>query len=311
MSKTSIYLWTSFIVFLFTFCSVSKDWASVPENNLKRNIGLLKAPKPENVLVAAHRGDWRNAPENSILALKNIIAFGVDVMELDLKRTKDGTLIIMHDNTIDRATNGKGNPEDFTLEEIKKLRLKNGLGRATDNCIPTFKEMLTEAKGKILIDVDKGFCYFLEVVNELRETGTLDQAIINIDSNTFYDSIVAKYGNVDDDIFIMPVINCNDSNAQAIIDSYKKHRNTIFQVVFDRDDYSLIANLQTLRNDGFGVWLNSLWASLNGGHDDDRAVEKNQPGETWGWLVDHGASIIQTDRPQELLNYLRENNLHK
>ena len=44
MSKTSIYLWTSFIVFLFTFCSVSKDWATVPENNLKRNIGLLKAP---------------------------------------------------------------------------------------------------------------------------------------------------------------------------------------------------------------------------------------------------------------------------
>jgi len=301
--KEKIKLWVILLVTL-SF--------AIPLNGQVRLDQLLtRQNKSDNhVLVAAHRGDWRNAPENSLQALKNVIAFGVDIMELDLKKTKDGYLIVMHDKTIDRSTNGKGNPEDFTLAEIKKFRLKNGLGRATDHTIPTFREMLLDAKGKILIDVDKGYCYFPDVVKELKETGTLDQAVINIDDNTYYDSIVAKYGNVENDIYIMPIINCKDPNASAIIDSYKKHRNTIFQPVFDQDTFPLIANLPALRNDGFGVWINSLWASLCGGHDDDRAVEQNMHEETWGWLVNHGANIIQTDRPEMLLNYLRKEKLH-
>lgn len=301
--KEKIKLW---VILVVTFGFV------IPLNGQVRIDQLLtRQNKSDNrVFVAAHRGDWRNAPENSLRALKNSIGMGVDIMELDVKKTKDGYLIVMHDNTIDRSTEGKGKPEDFTLEEIRKIHLKNGLGRATENTIPTFREMLLEAKGKILIDVDKGYGYFTDVIKELKETGTLNQAVININDNTYYDSIMAKYGNVEDDIFIMPIINCKDSNAPAIINSYKKHRNTIFQPVFDQDNYPVIANLPALRNDGFGVWINSLWASLSGGHDDDRAVERNQPDETWGWLIDHGANIIQTDRPEMLLNYLRDKKLH-
>lgn len=260
--------------------------------------------------IASHRGDWRNAPENSIQALKNTIKMGIDIMELDLKKTKDGQLIVMHDRTIDRATNGKGKPEDYTLEELKKLGLKNGLGRVTGHTIPTFNEMLVEAKGKILIDVDKGYAYFPDVVKALRETGTLSQAIINIDDNTPYDSIVAKYGIIDESITIMPVITCNNQNVQSIINSYKKHRNTIFQIVFDNDEYPILSDLEKLKDEGFGIWLNSLWPSLSGGHDDDRAVEENQPDETWGWLINHDATIIQTDRPVQLLQYLKSRKLH-
>jgi glycerophosphoryl diester phosphodiesterase len=302
--KEKIKLWVILVV-TFSF--------AIPLNGQVRLDQLLtRQNKSDNrVFVAAHRGDWRNAPENSLRALKNSIEMGVDIMELDVKKTKDGHLIVMHDNTIDRSTEGKGKPEDFTLEEIRKIHLKNGLGRATENTIPTFREMLLEAKGKILIDVDKGYGYFPDVIKELKETGTLNQAVININDNTYYDSIVAKYGNVEDDIFIMPIINCKDPNARAIINSYKKHRNTIFQPVFDQDNYPVIADLPALRNDGFGVWINSLWASLSGGHDDDRAVERNQPDETWGWLIDHGANIIQTDRPEMLLNFLRKKKLHE
>ncbi len=81
---------------------------------------------------------------------------GVDIVELNLKKTKDGQLIVMHGRTIDRTTNGKGKPEDFTLEEIRKFKLKNGLGRLTEHQIPTFGEMLLAANGKVIIDVDKG-----------------------------------------------------------------------------------------------------------------------------------------------------------
>ena len=60
-----------------------------------------------SVLVVAHRGDWRYAPENSIAAIEHSIAVGVDVVELDLQLTKDSVLILMHDSSLDRTTTGK------------------------------------------------------------------------------------------------------------------------------------------------------------------------------------------------------------
>lgn len=72
-------------------------------------------------MVVSHRGDWRNAPENSLQAFQNCIDMGVDMVELDLKKTKDGELILMHDGTLDRTTNGTGKPEDYTLAELKNF----------------------------------------------------------------------------------------------------------------------------------------------------------------------------------------------
>ena len=63
-------------------------------------------PASGKVLVAAHRGDWRNACENSREAIENAVQMGVDIVEVDLARTKDGHLILLHDNTLDRTTTG-------------------------------------------------------------------------------------------------------------------------------------------------------------------------------------------------------------
>ena len=60
-----------------------------------------------SVIVASHRGDWRNFPENSLEAIDNAIKMGVDIVELDVQRTKDGQLILMHDPTLNRTTTGK------------------------------------------------------------------------------------------------------------------------------------------------------------------------------------------------------------
>ena len=58
------------------------------------------------------------------------------------------------------------------------------------------------------------------------------------------------------------------------------------------------------------VWINSLWPSLNGGHDDDRAVEQHEEDQAWGWLLQQGASLIQTDRPAQLIRYLKKHGRH-
>lgn len=267
--------------------------------------------KHKQVLVSAHRGDWRNYPENSLAGLNSCVAMGADIVELDLNRTKDGHLIVMHDRLINRTTNGKGKPADFTLAEIRRFRLRNGLGRSTIHPIPTFEEMLSAAKGKLIINVDKGYTYFNEVVAIVRKHDMLDQVIINIDAqNTSLDSVEARYGKVDPAVVLMPVIDYVNSDAKKIIKSYLRHKNTVFQPIFSVDTCKLIDQQITLKNEHYGLWLNSLWASLNGGHDDDTAFDLNKPDQSWGWLIDKGANVIQTDRPVQLIRYLRKKNLH-
>ncbi|RZK35961.1 MAG: glycerophosphodiester phosphodiesterase family protein, partial [Pedobacter sp.] len=156
-----------FVVFFAIAIDFTAAFAQSPAAKLSATFNRTN----KQILVAAHRGDWRNAPENSLNALLNCIDKGFDMMELDVKMTKDSQLVVMHDNTIDRTTNGKGKVSDFTFEEISKFKLKNGLGRVTANPIPTFKELMMVAKDKILINVDKGNDHLQEVFKVLQETG--------------------------------------------------------------------------------------------------------------------------------------------
>ena len=130
------------------------------QNHSDQIIANLQEPAARSVLVVSHRADWRNAPENSLQAIQNCIDMGVDVIEIDLKKTKDGHLILMHDKKIDRTTTGKGYPADYTLEELRQFRLKSGTGHKTAHLIPTLEEVMLLCKGKILVNIDKGYDYF-------------------------------------------------------------------------------------------------------------------------------------------------------
>jgi len=290
------------LLLLSVFTSVS--FAQQPAEKLS----AIFEQKSKTVLVAAHRGDWRNAPENSMQALLNSIKKGFDLMELDVKMTRDSQLVIMHDNTIDRTTNGKGKVGDYTFEELKKFRLKNGLGRLTEHQIPTMREMMLAAKGQILVNVDKGNDHLDLVFKVLHETSTINQAIVNVGDNIPYGELIAK-NTIPKDAYLMVVVNAKNADMQTVINSYAANRKTIIQPIFDTDT---LANLNVLKESKSKslIWLNSLWPSLNGGHDDDRAVEKNEKAESWGWLLNYHPVVLQTDRPSELLIYLKNKGLH-
>ena len=263
----------------------------------------------KNVLIAAHRGDWRNAPENSLQALQNCIAKGYDIVELDVRMTKDKELVVMHDNSIYRTTNGKGNVSDYTLAELKTFRLKNGIGMATVHQIPTLKEMMTAAKGKIIVNVDKGDGWLPQVFDILNATNTVNQSIVNVPGNTVYQRI-KESKTVPENAFIMVVVGMKNDNALAIIDSYKENDHAIVQPIFDTDTITSLKKLPEIAKSQV-LWLNSLWASLNGGHDDDTAVELNRPEESWGWLIKLKPMVLQTDRLVELSSYLRAKKLRR
>jgi len=92
-------------------------------------LALLAKPVPDHpfftpddgVLVIAHRGGRRLWPENTLYAYQKAAELGVDLIEMDLHSTKDGVLVMMHDDTVDRTTNGSGVIQDFTLAELKQL----------------------------------------------------------------------------------------------------------------------------------------------------------------------------------------------
>lgn len=267
----------------------------------------IKKPESKSILVAAHRGDWRNAPENSIQGLINCINMGVDIVEIDLKMTKDGYLILMHDRTIDRATNGKGAPSGMTLDSLRTFFLKSGITGNTKHKIPTFEEYMLAAKGKMFICVDKSYPYLNDVVQVLKKTGTLDQVLLNGEKSLSKN--LQDYGDLIKQINFKPIVNTNEPTH---IEEYLAELHpAVLELVYPNDSSKYIQNSQLIKSRGTKIWHNAMWVELCAGHIDDIAVEQNRPQDSWEWIINHGATIIQTDRPQQLLNYLRERKLHR
>jgi len=256
------------------------------------------------VSVISHRGDWRNTPENSIRAIQNCIDLGVNMVEIDIKKTKDNELILLHDKTLDRTTTGKGLPQDYTLAEIKQMRLRNGAGVATSHQIPTLEEAMIVAKGKIWVNIDKGYDYFDLVEKVLEKTGTTQQVLIK--AGLPYQKVVAENKAVLDKLFFMPIIDMANPDAMTMVEEYIKNMQPkVFEVCFTQIDQALQNVLDRIQKSGSKVWINTLWPSLCAGLNDDRAVEENQQDSIWGKVIEMEASFIQTDRPKELVNYLR------
>lgn len=110
-----------------------------------------------DVVLVAHRGLSAGYPENTMAAFNNVIAQGVGVIEIDLRGTKDGEIVILHDDTVDRTTNGTGNVGDLTLAEIRALDAGFKTGpEFAGQLVPTFAEVLdlaTESGVMLLLDI--------------------------------------------------------------------------------------------------------------------------------------------------------------
>lgn len=91
--------------------------------------------------ISAHRGNSLNAPENTLATFRNVLAMGVELIEIDVRTSSDGALVILHDGNLDRTTNGLGPIKNLTLKEIKKLSAGKGYGEEfVKEQIPTLEE---------------------------------------------------------------------------------------------------------------------------------------------------------------------------
>ena len=260
-------------------------------------------PNDMGITVVAHRADWRTAPENSLAAIESSIRQGADVVELDVQKTKDGKLILMHDKTLDRTTTGKGKISEWPLDSIRTLYLKNGAALKTKHRVPTLEEALLTAKGNVIVNLDKAYPIFDEIYPVLEKTGTVNQIIMK--GSKPVAEVKKDLGKYLDRIIYMPIIHLDKPGAMEEVDGFMREIHPVaFEFLFVSDTCRVPFLVKDKLKGKSKIWYNTLWDTMAGGHDDDMSLE--DPDKGYGYLIDTlGATIIQTDRTTYLLEYLK------
>ncbi|GGF31037.1 glycerophosphodiester phosphodiesterase family protein [Echinicola rosea] len=233
----------------------------------------------DELMIAAHRAAHEDFPENSIEAIHQAIEIGVDIIELDIRVTKDGVPVIMHDQTIDRTTTGSGNIELLDFEAIHSLKLLHN-GKATDQTIPTLKAALFACKDKVMVDMDMKTDQIDAVLQVVAESGTADQLI-------FFDADWGVLGEIRKKLsgaYLMPRTYKRGEIKKAVkkLDPVAIHIDPSF---YDRRTVKLA------KKHGVRIWINSLG-------DRDHALRGHQDVKGSIEWVERGANMVQTDLPE-------------
>lgn len=298
--------------------------SKAPANRAEAIASEIHNPESKYVVVAVHRGDWRNYPENSIPAIESVIKMGADIVEIDIHMSADSVLVVCHDSDVRRTTNFssvyKANKEksakisDLTLEEIKGLKLKRGHGVATDSLrMPTLEEALLCAKDRICVNIDKGYDYYEAVMELAQKLGVTNQILIK--GSKPIEDVARRQANYENNIMYMPVVNIQKESGKALFNSYQEKGIVplAYEVCWGKGGDELFRETAgTIISQGAKLWVNTIWASLCGGpgNDDDAAFECKDPGEVYQQYIDAGVTMIQTDRPQLLIGWLAKKGHH-
>ena len=295
-------------------CSTSKPIAqdSAAANKAARVVAALHNPQSRYVVVVSHRGDWRNYPENSLPAIESVIRMGVDMMELDLKMTRDSVLVLCHDGTLDRTTTGSGPVSKYTYAELQQFDLKRGHGIAIPGLkIPTLRQALQVCKNRITVNVDQGYDYYDKVLAITEELGMTDQVLIK--SGRTVEEVRRKLAEHPHNMMYMPVMSLDNPSGTSTFDGYLAAQppQLAYELCFGELTDHVRQSAKRVLEAGSKVWVNTIWGSLCGNYDDDRAFDSPDPDKVYGPILELGTSIIQTDRPEFLIHYLEKKGRRK
>ncbi len=287
----------------------------------------------DHVMVVAHRGGGMEGnrtshPENSIAAVTSSIELGAEMVELDIQKSKDGTFVVFHDGWLDRSSTCNGELAKRTLAELRECRLViAGTGVPTEERIPTLGEMLAITRDRIFVNIDNklGIDALPEIVAVARDLGMADQIIIK--RNLWSAGKIAEMSDVlektggaifmpiiaDDAVrdakFLETASSAFSADAVELIAWHKGGEpmtpdgGPLFgakaRAVAARGDWHLWVNTYAIVNKPAGM--------LSGGRGDQLATVASMPGEAYGFWVDRGATIIQTDEPKAAIEWLEAN----
>jgi glycerophosphoryl diester phosphodiesterase len=242
--------------------------------------------QPRSVVAISHRGEHLVRPENTIPAFEEAIRVGADFIEVDVQTTADGALVLSHDGTVDRCTNGKGEVSKMTFEQIEALDagIKRGAEFAGTK-VPTFDQALDLARGKIGIYVDVKNASAKDLVAHIDGHGMTDHVVIYCRLE-----LARQILQLNPRLKVMPESRTVD-NVHVLVEQLHP-----MVIAFSAGDF-------TPEIIGAARQANALVYV-------DRMGATDGP-DGWQSAIDAGADGIQTDRPGPLVEFLREKGYKK
>jgi glycerophosphoryl diester phosphodiesterase len=239
-------------------------------------------------IVIAHRGDHVLVPENTLAAYENGIRNGADFVEIDLRTTKDSVLVVMHDATVDRMTNGKGKISELTYAELKKLQVIDQTKDTTAVYrIPTFEEVLKTCRDKIYIYLDYKDASVQQAYSMIKHYGMEKQVIVYINTP-------AQYTEWRKRVPAMPLMLSLPEDVKTDVQLNKFLKETPVDLLDgDYSDYTP-AVLKAAAKSGITAWPDIQ------GPDEDK---------NWNRALGMGFTGLQTDHPALLISYLKDKGL--
>ena len=212
------------------------------------------------MMIMGHRGAAALEPENTLLSIARAMEIGVDAVEIDVHLTKDEEIVVIHDSTVDRTTNGTGPVSTHTLQELKKLDAGKG------ETIPTLQEVIDFIGNKAKIVVELKQAGTERGVVELIETNNL---VDNVYVISFWHRLVKTAKEMDSRIKTgvllvgCPVDACvaTQASADALVMRYSfvdrkfveiAHNEGLKVFIWNIDDRNLLEPYADMRVDGIG-----------------------------------------------------------
>ncbi|MFM1897756.1 MAG: hypothetical protein RLZZ385_2830 [Pseudomonadota bacterium] len=283
---------------------------------------LLAMLDDENgpVMVVAHRACWKDgAPENSLAAIERCLELNVDMIEIDVAITADGVPVLLHDETLDRTTDGSGPVKSLAWSQVRGLKLRAGAGGEaalmTDQGIPTLQDALELARGRILINLDVKGEVFDPAFEIVEAVGVEDQILMKM--NALPGTPALDSARFLGKTLFMPVIRECSADVDprscapilsAVIPEYGRYMPIAYEITFVNQPY-FSEGVSAMDAAGGRIWVNALEPRHAAGLRDELAL--SDPDGNWGRIVELGADIIQTDYPDALIEYLQAKGLRE
>lgn len=268
------------------------------------NRRLRQAVADQGVLVAAHRGTCGgHIIENTVDAFACALLSRADIMELDIIRSTDGAHFVFHDGNEPRLLGLDANIKTLTEAEILAPVYRNQTGHESSVRVNRLEDVLEFLRGKCLINADRCWDIWDTVIPLVKRHGMLDHVIFKSDPEARYFDFMER---CPDPVMYMPKAFCAaDIDRALTLDANVVAIESIF--IDLESDLLDDENRRRWHDAGLLLWTNAMrlhetW-NRNAWHDDNNAILGDMDAN-WGWLVDKGFDIIQTDWPLLLKTYL-------
>ncbi|GMV93488.1 MAG: hypothetical protein AMXMBFR82_32660 [Candidatus Hydrogenedentota bacterium] len=240
------------------------------------------------IVTVGHRGTVKFAPENTIAAFESAIELGADLLEMDVRQTSDGHLVIVHDQSVARTTDARGDVAGLTLEQIKALDAGSWFGdEYKGEKVPTFQEALAAIEGRALPDIDFKAGDPEKLVDAVRDAGLLGKVTLYCGDWEKLKAVLA----LDAGFIIRPTAPKGLPGLKEVITELNPPIVNIDWKYFSEE------LVRAIHLGGRKAFVNTM-----GDEDDAESMVR---------AIEAGADYIQTDHLDVLLPLLRQRGLHE